>query len=182
MAEKSGSNGSGSGEPRETVLDIIERNTGDAPSVSLPEQGSGAGSSPIALEPSMEVRFSSRVPHGGGGSTGTLAHAMAAIESGLADVVVGWRAMNERSEARFGVAQMTLGICCSLVNCLHWGDKKSLYFGFIPEIVFFLGIFGYLVVLILAKWATDCACGPRAPEPICAQKRGVSPAALRSHL
>jgi acetyl-CoA acetyltransferase len=53
------------------------------------------------------LRFSSRVPHGGGGSTGTLAHAMAAVESGLANVVVGWRAMNERSEARFGTAHMT---------------------------------------------------------------------------
>ena len=44
------------------------------------------------------VRFSSRVGHGGGGSVGTLAHALAAVKSGLADVVVGWRAMNERSE------------------------------------------------------------------------------------
>jgi len=49
------------------------------------------------------LRFSSRVPHGGGGSTGTLAHAMAAVSSGLANVVVAWRAMNERSEQRFGV-------------------------------------------------------------------------------
>ncbi|MFP6641853.1 MAG: lipid-transfer protein, partial [Myxococcota bacterium] len=55
------------------------------------------------------LKFSSRVPHGGGGATGTLAHAMAAIQSGLANVVVGWRAMNERSEARFGMAQMTEG-------------------------------------------------------------------------
>ena len=53
------------------------------------------------------LRFSSRVPHGGGGSTGTLAHAMAAVDSGLANVVVAWRAMNERSEARFGTAHMT---------------------------------------------------------------------------
>ena len=52
------------------------------------------------------LRFSSRVPHGGGGCTGTLAHAMAAVSSGLAKVVVGWRAMNERSGARFGIAQM----------------------------------------------------------------------------
>ena len=54
----------------------------------------------------QNLRFSSRVPHGGGGSAGTLAHAMAAVTSGLADVVVAWRAMNERSEARFGIAHM----------------------------------------------------------------------------
>jgi acetyl-CoA acetyltransferase len=32
---------------------------------------------------------------------------MAAVDSGLANVVVAWRAMNERSEARFGTAHMT---------------------------------------------------------------------------
>ncbi|MHA7836056.1 MAG: thiolase C-terminal domain-containing protein [bacterium] len=52
------------------------------------------------------LRFSSRSPHGGGGSIGTLAHAMAAVESGLAHTVVCYRAMNERSEARFGIAHM----------------------------------------------------------------------------
>ena len=52
------------------------------------------------------LRFSSRSPHGGGGSIGTLAHAMAAVESGLAETVVCYRAMNERSEARFGIAHM----------------------------------------------------------------------------
>ncbi len=53
------------------------------------------------------LRFSSRSPHGGGGSIGTLAHAMAAVESGLANTVVCFRAMNERSESRFGIAHMT---------------------------------------------------------------------------
>ena len=53
------------------------------------------------------LRFSSRVGHGGGGSCGPLAHAMAAVDGGLADVVVGWRAMNERSEYRFGASQMS---------------------------------------------------------------------------
>ena len=54
----------------------------------------------------QNLTFSSRVGHGGGGSVGTLAHAMAALESGLAEVVVGFRAMNERSEQRFGQSQM----------------------------------------------------------------------------
>ena len=52
------------------------------------------------------VRFSSRVGHGGGGSVGPIAHAMAAVDAGLANVVVCWRAMNERSEYRFGTSQM----------------------------------------------------------------------------
>ena len=37
---------------------------------------------------------------------GPVAHAMAAVDAGLADVVVCWRAMNERSEYRFGASQM----------------------------------------------------------------------------
>jgi acetyl-CoA acetyltransferase len=49
-----------------------------------------------------DVRYAIRVPHGGGGSAATIFHAMTAIAAGVADVVVVWRAMNERSGARFG--------------------------------------------------------------------------------
>mgnify|MGYP000022016869 CR=1 FL=1 len=53
------------------------------------------------------LRFSSRTPHGGGGSMATIAHGMAAVEAGLCNTFVCLRAMNERSEARFGIAHMT---------------------------------------------------------------------------
>ncbi|HEY3699947.1 MAG TPA: lipid-transfer protein [Spongiibacteraceae bacterium] len=53
------------------------------------------------------LRFSTRTPHGGGGSSALLTHAAAAISAGLADVVVVWRAMNERSGKRFGQAHMS---------------------------------------------------------------------------
>lgn len=52
-----------------------------------------------------EQTFFSRVPHGGGAAAGTVAHAAAAIAAGLADVVVCWRAFNERSGQRFGLGQ-----------------------------------------------------------------------------
>lgn len=55
----------------------------------------------------------------------------------------------------FGVAQMTLGLCCSLVNHIYYKDRRSIWFGFVPEVCFFLSIFGYLVFMIFAKWATD---------------------------
>ena len=51
-----------------------------------------------------ELTYASRIPHGGGGSGGALVHAAGAIVAGLAEVVVVWRAMNERSEYRFGQA------------------------------------------------------------------------------
>ncbi|MCU1401396.1 MAG: lipid-transfer protein [Acidimicrobiales bacterium] len=53
------------------------------------------------------VNWSSRVPYGGGGSQGVLLHAMAAVVSGAADVVVAYRAIRARSKSRFGSAQVT---------------------------------------------------------------------------
>ena len=48
------------------------------------------------------VRWASRTPFGGGGSSALIEHAAAAVASGAADVVVVYRAFNERSGARFG--------------------------------------------------------------------------------
>src|ERR1700743_3897357 len=49
-----------------------------------------------------DLNFFSRVPHGGGAAAGTVAHAAMAGAAGVADVVVCWRAFNERSGFRFG--------------------------------------------------------------------------------
>ena len=49
-----------------------------------------------------EMRWTSRTPFGGGGSSATIEHAAAAVVSGAADVVVVYRAFNERSGRRFG--------------------------------------------------------------------------------
>lgn len=57
-----------------------------------------------------ELTFFSRVGHGGGAACGTVAHAVAAIEAGLASVVVCWRAFNERSGVRFGLGMSGRGM------------------------------------------------------------------------
>ena len=49
-----------------------------------------------------DLSFFSRVPHGGGAAAGTVVHAAMAVATGVADVVVCWRAFNERSGFRFG--------------------------------------------------------------------------------
>ncbi len=49
-----------------------------------------------------DLTFFSRVPHGGGAAAGTVAHAAMAIATGAAEVVVCYRAFNERSGRRFG--------------------------------------------------------------------------------
>lgn len=46
--------------------------------------------------------WTSRTPFGGGGASATVQHAAAAVLSGAAEVVVVWRAFNERSGRRFG--------------------------------------------------------------------------------
>ncbi len=49
-----------------------------------------------------DLRFFSRTHYGGGAACATLHHAATAITAGAADVVVCYRAMNERSQQRFG--------------------------------------------------------------------------------
>ena len=49
----------------------------------------------------------SRVPYGGGGACAVVMHAAMAVATGAADVVVCYRAFNERSGMRFGGAAMT---------------------------------------------------------------------------
>jgi len=49
-----------------------------------------------------EIKYTARLPQGGAASVSTIVHAKNAVESGLCDVFVIWRAMNERSQYRFG--------------------------------------------------------------------------------
>jgi acetyl-CoA acetyltransferase len=49
-----------------------------------------------------DLTFFSRVPYGGGAACGTVAHAAMAVATGMANVVVCYRALNGRSWSRFG--------------------------------------------------------------------------------
>ncbi|EUA13199.1 putative exopolyphosphatase [Mycobacterium kansasii 732] len=49
-----------------------------------------------------DLNFFSRVPHGGGAAAATVVHAAMAIATAVADIVVCYRAFNERSGMRFG--------------------------------------------------------------------------------
>ncbi|GAB3488444.1 lipid-transfer protein [Nocardiopsis coralliicola] len=52
-----------------------------------------------------ELTYFSRVGYGGGAACATVAHAAAAVATGLASAVVCWRAFNERSGERYGLGQ-----------------------------------------------------------------------------
>merc|ERR1719300_882222 len=52
----------------------------------------------------------------------------------------------------FGVIHMTFGVLLSLWNKLSNRKYHEVALEFIPQIVFLLGIFGYLVIMIFVKW------------------------------
>ncbi|KAL4446730.1 hypothetical protein ABPG77_007974 [Micractinium sp. CCAP 211/92] len=81
-----------------------------------------------------------------------------------------------------GVVQMNAGIILSYFNQRYFADSLSTLCEFIPQMIFLNGMFGYLCVLILMKWATgstadlyhtliymflspgDVDCGGKCPE------------------
>ena len=63
------------------------------------------------------LRFFHEIPHGGGAACGTIAGAVSAVASGMADVVVTFRSLNERSERRFGQSTVGGGVG-------GWGQDK----------------------------------------------------------
>jgi acetyl-CoA acetyltransferase len=56
------------------------------------------------------LRFFAEIPHGGGAACGTVACAAGAVAGGMADVVVTFRSLNERSERRFGESSLGGGL------------------------------------------------------------------------
>lgn len=52
----------------------------------------------------------------------------------------------------FGVAQMVFGVILSLWNHMHFRNYLKITCEFIPRLIFLLSIFGYLVLIIFAKW------------------------------
>ncbi|KAI4880452.1 hypothetical protein NFI96_011285 [Prochilodus magdalenae] len=51
-----------------------------------------------------------------------------------------------------GVSHMIFGMTLSLVNYIHFRNFENILLRFIPELVFMLSLFGYLLFLILYKW------------------------------
>lgn len=65
----------------------------------------------------------------------------------------------------FGIGQMLFGVILSLLNHRFNGDIISIVCEFIPQMLFLLSIFGYLIVLIFYKWIVfDAATGGCAPS------------------
>ena len=50
---------------------------------------------------------------------------------------------------------MSLGIVMKGFNAVYFGSKVDFIFEFIPQLVMLLSMFGFMDVLIVAKWLTD---------------------------
>jgi len=55
----------------------------------------------------------------------------------------------------FGVSQMVMGNLIKGTNAIYFKRPLDFIFEFIPQIVFMLGIFGYMVIMIFIKWGID---------------------------
>ncbi|XP_071821713.1 V-type proton ATPase 116 kDa subunit a 1-like isoform X2 [Apostichopus japonicus] len=67
----------------------------------------------------------------------------------------------------FGVTQMTFGVFLSFLNHSYFRSNLNIFCQFIPEMIFLLSIFGYLVFMIVAKWFFfDATSSGQAPSLI----------------
>ena len=54
-----------------------------------------------------------------------------------------------------GWSHMTYSIVWSLINALHFKTPVDIWGNFLPGMIFFQSIFGYLVFTVLYKWSVD---------------------------
>lgn len=59
-----------------------------------------------------------------------------------------------KSSIVIGVVHMTLGIMMKGLNTVYFGNWSKFFFVFLPELMFFMCTFGYMVLLIILKWLT----------------------------
>lgn len=52
----------------------------------------------------------------------------------------------------FGVIHMTFGVCMSVINMVHFRKKISILLEFLPQILFLVLLFGYMVFMMFLKW------------------------------
>jgi len=68
-----------------------------------------------------------------------------------------------------GITQMTFGLFLKTANAIHFRNNIDLLCECIPQIIFMVGLFGYMIALIVLKWSInwhDDATRPGAPPSL----------------
>ncbi|GAD94436.1 vacuolar ATPase 98 kDa subunit, putative [Paecilomyces variotii No. 5] len=62
-----------------------------------------------------------------------------------------------------GWTHMTYSLCLQYINARHYKSKIDIWANFIPGMIFFQSIFGYLVITIVYKWSVDWTARGQSP-------------------
>lgn len=69
----------------------------------------------------------------------------------------------------FGVIHMIFGVCMSVINIMYFKKYSSFFLEFLPQVLFLILLFLYLVVLMFVKWILyDASSTDKAYSPTCA--------------
>ncbi|OHT02264.1 vacuolar proton translocating ATPase [Tritrichomonas foetus] len=71
-----------------------------------------------------------------------------------------------------GMCQMIFGMFLQLINHIHRRDKMEIILVWLPQMLYLVPFFGYLVVIIIVKWCTEFKSNP--DYPLDQQENGVN--------
>jgi len=66
-----------------------------------------------------------------------------------------YNSLKMKMSVLMGVTHMTVGIILSLFNQIFFREWLAVFFEFFPQMVFLLGLFGFMDALIVMKWLLD---------------------------
>eukprot|EP00824_Muranothrix_gubernata_P004623 TRINITY_DN1589_c0_g1_i2.p1 TRINITY_DN1589_c0_g1~~TRINITY_DN1589_c0_g1_i2.p1 ORF type:complete len:839 (-),score=190.25 TRINITY_DN1589_c0_g1_i2:61-2469(-) len=81
-----------------------------------------------------------------------------------------------------GVVQMIVGVVLSALNAVHYKKRLNFWFEFVPQMIFICSIFGYLVIIIITKWAINWEARDQTPPSLINMLIGMflSPTSIKS--
>lgn len=66
-----------------------------------------------------------------------------------------FNSMKMKTSIILGIIQMTFGVCLRGINSIYFHQYLDFVCEFLPMIIFCVGFFGYMVILIFVKWSID---------------------------